>query len=212
MAILAKAHQQGATIVAGSESGFAMTPYGEWHTRELELYVELLGMDDHEALLCMTRNGGRAMPRHGGDVGMLAPGKLADVLVVDGEPDRDVRVLADRRRLRPIDKGGAPSPRPPRPRPRRPGFERTRMYSTTPHVRPRQDGASWPIPLSELVSCEGSTAIVTGAAQGFGAAIATRLAEAGARVIIADRDVEGAKHKQHSSRPSHRRGRRGRHR
>ena len=115
VAILAKAHQQGATIVAGSESGFAMTPYGEWHTRELELYVELLGMDDHEALLCMTRNGGRAMPRHGGDIGVLAPGKLADVLVVDGEPDRDVRVLADRTRLRTIVKGGAVVTFPPRP-------------------------------------------------------------------------------------------------
>ena len=42
--------------------GFAMTPYGQWHTRELELFVELLGMDDHDALLCMTRNAARATP------------------------------------------------------------------------------------------------------------------------------------------------------
>ena len=35
-------------------------------------------------------------------------------------------------------------------------------------------------------------ALVTGAAQGIGAAIAARLARAGARVVIADRDPEGA--------------------
>ncbi|MFF3026932.1 3-hydroxybutyrate dehydrogenase [Microbacterium sp. NPDC057944] len=38
----------------------------------------------------------------------------------------------------------------------------------------------------------GRTALVTGAASGIGAACATALAEAGARVIIVDRDAEGA--------------------
>jgi NAD(P)-dependent dehydrogenase (short-subunit alcohol dehydrogenase family) len=47
--------------------------------------------------------------------------------------------------------------------------------------------------LSKLIALDGRTAVVTGAAQGFGAAIAARLAEAGARVVVADRDVEGAK-------------------
>jgi NAD(P)-dependent dehydrogenase (short-subunit alcohol dehydrogenase family) len=49
--------------------------------------------------------------------------------------------------------------------------------------------------LASLVSLPGRTAVVTGAAQGFGAAIAARLAESGARVVVADRDVEGAKSK-----------------
>jgi len=34
VAILSKAYADGATLIAGSESGFAMTPYGEWHTRD----------------------------------------------------------------------------------------------------------------------------------------------------------------------------------
>ena len=66
---------------------------------------------------------------------MLAPGKLADVLVVDGEPDRDVRVLADRTRLRTIVKGGAVVALPPRAEPRRLGFERTRMYTNRTYRR-----------------------------------------------------------------------------
>ena len=46
--------------------------------------------------------------------------------------------------------------------------------------------------ISELVSLEGKCAVVTGAAQGFGAAISRRLGEAGATVFIADRNVDGA--------------------
>ncbi|HAC88024.1 MAG TPA: SDR family oxidoreductase [Gammaproteobacteria bacterium] len=49
--------------------------------------------------------------------------------------------------------------------------------------------------LSSLISLKGKCAIVTGAAQGFGAAIALRLAEAGAKVVIADRNEDGATRK-----------------
>ena len=136
VSILSKAFADGATLIAGSESGFAITPYGQWHTRELELFVDLLGMNDHDALLCMTRNAGRATPRHGADVGTLAPGKFADVLLVDGQPDHDVRVLGDRSRIRTVIKGGLDvTGEPGGPRPRR-AFERTRLYSSGSHERP----------------------------------------------------------------------------
>ena len=50
-------------------------------------------------------------------------------------------------------------------------------------------------PLDRLWSLDGRVAIVTGAARGFGAAIARRLSEAGATVVIADMrhdEAEGA--------------------
>lgn len=47
-------------------------------------------------------------------------------------------------------------------------------------------------PLNELLSLAGKTAIVTGGAAGIGAAIAYRLAEAGAKIIIADKDGQMA--------------------
>ena len=106
VAILSKAHAAGATLIAGSETGFAMTPYGEWHTREMELFVSHLGMSDMEALLCMTRNAATAAPRDTERVGTLRPGKFADLLVVDGNPATDVRILGDRSRLLAIVKGG----------------------------------------------------------------------------------------------------------
>jgi len=46
--------------------------------------------------------------------------------------------------------------------------------------------------LAELMDLSGTTAIVTGAAVGIGAAIASRLAEAGSHVVIADRDLQAA--------------------
>ena len=47
-------------------------------------------------------------------------------------------------------------------------------------------------PLRELIDLEGKRAIVTGGGKGIGAAIARRLAEAGATVTIADLDPAGA--------------------
>ena len=104
--VLRRARDAGVTLIAGSESGFGMTPYGTWHARELQIFVEYLGMRDHEALLCMTRNAAAACPRYKDSVGMLVKGRFADVLLVEGEPDRDVRILQDPGRFRAIIKGG----------------------------------------------------------------------------------------------------------
>ena len=49
------------------------------------------------------------------------------------------------------------------------------------------------IPLEDLLSLEGKIAIVTGAAQGFGRACASRLAEAGARVALVDLHEEAVR-------------------
>jgi imidazolonepropionase-like amidohydrolase len=107
VSVLTKAHEQGATLIAGSETGFAMTPYGQWHTREMELFVSHLGMSDMQAILAMTRDAAIAAPRHTEMIGTLTPGKYADLLVIDGNPDEDVRILSDHRRIRAVLKGGS---------------------------------------------------------------------------------------------------------
>jgi imidazolonepropionase-like amidohydrolase len=97
---LREAYDAGVPLLCGSESGFALTPYGHWHARELELFVEALGLSPLEAITCATRNGAIALRRPLGSIGVLAPGAAADVLVVDGDPSVDVSVLGDKRRLR----------------------------------------------------------------------------------------------------------------
>ena len=48
------------------------------------------------------------------------------------------------------------------------------------------------LPMTQLASLNGEIAVVTGAAQGFGYAIAERLAEAGAAIAVVDINKEGA--------------------
>jgi imidazolonepropionase-like amidohydrolase len=133
--ILAKAAADGATLIAGSESGFAMTPYGEWHAREMELFVDLLGMSHFQALLCGTRNAATTLPGYRNAIGTLTPGKLADLLIVDGNPDQDVTVLQDKTKLRHILQGGRiVSPwRPDDAMRVKQAFEKTHVYTPSPY-------------------------------------------------------------------------------
>ncbi len=100
-AMMRRAYDAGVRLLCGSESGFALTPYGHWHAREMEVFVAELGLTPLEAITCATRNNAFAM-RLDGRLGVVAPGYLADVLVVDGDPAADVRILQDRARLRAV--------------------------------------------------------------------------------------------------------------
>ena len=130
-AILSKARAAGATLIAGSESGFAMTPFGEWHAREMELFVDLLGMSHFEALLCGTRNSAFTLPRDRDEIGTLAPGKYADVLIVAGNPDEDVRILQNKAHIRAVFQAGHEVKpwRPADAERRKHTFERTHLYT-----------------------------------------------------------------------------------
>lgn len=107
-AMIRRAHDAGVPILSGSESGFALTPYGHWHARELEVLVESVGLTPLEAIRCATANGARALRRAQGTIGVVAEGAAADLLVVDGDPSTDVTVLADRTSLRAVISRGRP--------------------------------------------------------------------------------------------------------
>ena len=100
------AYDAGVPILCGSESGFALTPYGHWHAREMEVFVNELGLSPVEAISCATRTNAIAM-RMEGELGVIAGGARADVLVVDGDPASDVTVLQDRSRLRAVISRGS---------------------------------------------------------------------------------------------------------
>lgn len=101
---LGKAHREGIMFLAGTDTGQSSVPYGEWHAREMEHLRDHLGMSTMEALLTGTKNNAFAMGMD--DIGTLEEGKLADLIVVDGNPLADLAVLQDKSRLKVIMKDG----------------------------------------------------------------------------------------------------------
>jgi imidazolonepropionase-like amidohydrolase len=105
IANLRKAAAAGIPFLTGTDTGFAVTPYGEWHAKELELFVSDLGFSPAAALRAATEINARFM-RVGEEIGGLEPGRAADFIVWDGSPLADIRLLQDRRRLRAVYIGG----------------------------------------------------------------------------------------------------------
>lgn len=106
-AMMRQAYDAGVPILCGSESGFALTPYGHWHAREMEVFVQEMGLTPIEAITCATHNNAIAM-RQADHLGVVAEGYLADVLIVDADVARDVTVLQDRSNLRAVISKGVP--------------------------------------------------------------------------------------------------------
>ncbi len=92
------AHEVGVVFGLGTDTGFAMTPYGEWHATELELLMRYAGLSAIEAIAAGTYNNGRTLNLEG-EVGGVAAGMLADLLVVDGDPSEDITILQDRTKI-----------------------------------------------------------------------------------------------------------------
>jgi imidazolonepropionase-like amidohydrolase len=125
---LQRAWKAGVPLLAGSESGWSPVPYGQWHAKEMEIFVDLLGMSPLEAIHANTLAPTRLLKRYGHEVGCLEAGRLADVLVVPGDPTKDIRILQFPKKFDFILKGGKPIDRtPPTPRVRK-WYERTKTF------------------------------------------------------------------------------------
>lgn len=92
---LRKAYDAGVKLLCGSESGFSMTPYGHWHAREMEVFVQHLGMTPLQAITCGTKDNAIALDEDG-ETGCIAAGYRADVLVLDGDPSKNISLLGDK--------------------------------------------------------------------------------------------------------------------
>jgi len=103
--VLNKAREAGVEFLVGTDAGFAVTPYGEWHARELEIMVDDLGFTPEQALTATTAGNAKVLRQHG-QVGELGVGKLADFIVVDGDPVADVSLLGRKGAIEAIYQGG----------------------------------------------------------------------------------------------------------
>jgi imidazolonepropionase-like amidohydrolase len=101
---IGKMKRRGVRILIGSDFGFSWCPHGTY-ARELTHYVKLAGYSPMDALVAGTKLGAEAM-RMGDRIGTVQRGKLADLIVVDGNPLEDVTILEDRGRITHVMKGG----------------------------------------------------------------------------------------------------------
>jgi imidazolonepropionase-like amidohydrolase len=96
--------KRGVRLLPGGDYGFPFNPNGR-NARDLELFVRHFGYTPTEALMAATRLGGQIMGMEN-ELGQVKVGFLADLLLVDGDPTRDVTILQNKGRLLAIMKGG----------------------------------------------------------------------------------------------------------
>ncbi len=99
-----KMHRRGIRVLPGGDYGFAWIPHGT-NAKDFEYFVDLLGFSPMEVIVATTRHGGEIMGRPD-ELGLLKEGYLADLILVDGDPLANIRILQDRDRLLAIMKNG----------------------------------------------------------------------------------------------------------
>lgn len=95
----------GGRLGMGGDYGFAWTPHGTY-AKELSFFVKYVGFSPLETITCATRTGAEIMGC-GDQFGTIEPGKLADILVVDGDVLSDITLLENRATFIAVLQGGA---------------------------------------------------------------------------------------------------------
>ncbi len=94
----------GGRLGMGGDYGFAWNPHGDY-AKELDFFVKYVGLKPLDVITCATKTGSEILGRSN-EIGTLETGKLADVLVVDGDVVSDVALLQDRSRFITVMQGG----------------------------------------------------------------------------------------------------------
>ena len=94
----------GGRIGLGGDYGFGWNPHGEY-AREITFFVKDVGFTPLEAIMCATKTGAEIMGRSH-EFGTVEAGKLADLLIVDGDVLKDIAILEDRSHFIAVMQGG----------------------------------------------------------------------------------------------------------
>jgi imidazolonepropionase-like amidohydrolase len=101
---LTKMHKRGIRILPGGDYGFAWMPHGT-NARDFEHFVKYIGMTPMEVLVAATKLGGELMMRPH-ELGQIREGYLADILLIDGDPLKDLTVFQDPKKILLVMKDG----------------------------------------------------------------------------------------------------------
>ena len=104
--LMHKARKLGIKLLVGTDTGNnTFMRYGEVHAKELEIFVKYGGYSPLETIKAATHDNAYAIGLEG-QVGELAPGKLADMIVLDRDPLADITVLQGGKHLTHVIKDG----------------------------------------------------------------------------------------------------------
>jgi len=91
--VIKKLHDAGVNIAAGTDSGTPGVVIGKGLHKELELMVDA-GISPMEAIMAGTRNAADNLGK-GNELGTIEKGKLADMIVVSGNPLEEIEKTRD---------------------------------------------------------------------------------------------------------------------
>jgi imidazolonepropionase-like amidohydrolase len=104
--IIQKSRKLGIKLLVGTDTGNnTFMTHGDYHAKELEIFVKYGGYTEMEAIVAATKGNAMAVGLDG-KVGEIAPGKLADVIVVAKDPLADITVLQGGKHLSWVIKDG----------------------------------------------------------------------------------------------------------
>ena len=102
---IARLYRAGLTIASATDfCGSLLLKQGD-NAMELELLVKHCGFKPMDAIVAATGNGAKACGLEN-EIGTIEKGKLADMIIVDGDPVKDIKVLQDKNKIKMVMKEG----------------------------------------------------------------------------------------------------------
>jgi imidazolonepropionase-like amidohydrolase len=98
------AFEAGVKVGAGTDAGTGYGLAGN-NALELEIFVKDIGMRPMDAIVAATKVNSEIM-KLDKETGTLELGKQADLIVVDGDPLKDISILQDKARIKMVMLGG----------------------------------------------------------------------------------------------------------
>jgi imidazolonepropionase-like amidohydrolase len=98
-----RAHKAGVKLAMGTDTGVPFTDHG--NNLDETVYLVEMGLSPFEALTATTNEAAKLL-RMDDRIGSLEAGKLADFVVIDGDPVSDITILRDKNRILTVAIGG----------------------------------------------------------------------------------------------------------
>ncbi|MFM9962882.1 MAG: amidohydrolase family protein [Planctomycetaceae bacterium] len=94
----------GGRLGMGGDYGFAWNPHGDY-AKELSFFVNYVGLDPLTVIKCATKTGAEILGRSD-EFGTVEVGKLADLLIVEGDVVKNIALLSDRSKFLAVMQAG----------------------------------------------------------------------------------------------------------